>query len=79
MAKRLLANINEDTFKLVKRAFIDRGETMQDAIVKATLNYLGINISLEEATKERLQPTEVLDEAELIEISELEKQDTLEV
>lgn len=51
MSKRLLANVNEDTFKKIKTAFVQRGITMQDAVVKATLMFLDLDMTLEEATK----------------------------
>jgi hypothetical protein len=48
--KRLLANVNPETFCQIKMAVVKKGITMQDAILVALLDFLKLDITLEQAS-----------------------------
>lgn len=50
--KRLFATVNSSTFKLMKVLMVQQDLTMQDVVVLAVLEKLGIDLTLEEATRE---------------------------
>lgn len=48
--KRLVAVVNEETFALIKVALFKKGLSTQDALTLAILDWLHIDVSLEQAT-----------------------------
>lgn len=48
--KRLVATVNQEAFKQIKIALVGRAIPAQEAIILALIEYLGLDITLDQAT-----------------------------